>query len=359
MKQNMNDFEKRLREAETQQLEAYALGLDEAPVMYKQQSGGLLKAEAGEPMVFVASEESEDRMGDIIEVNGWKLDDYKKNPVFMFIHQHSVAPLGTVPKVWVEGKQLLNTVDWDEADPLASFVKGKYERNVMRAVSVGFRPIEFEMVDDKKGMFGAYRFKASELLEISAVPIPAHPKALQKAALTKQFYMSVPDLSLIKEDEDSVLDTEQSEVYQDLILGHEDKVTKPLVEPDVEPDVEADETSETPPDDIDVEEETVDELLVETDELTPHLDDFSDEKAVSKANRNRITRAMGLLRAVLNDSGEEEPESSQNDDSKAESDEEAEKIVVEENMAEVDWERLLQGIRDIKNKDESLTEVEG
>jgi hypothetical protein len=355
MKQNMNDFEKRLREAEVNQLEAYQLGIDEAPIMYKQQSGGLVKAETGEPMIFVASEESEDRMGDIIEVNGWKLDDFKKNPVFMFIHQHSVAPLGTVPKVWIEGKQLLNTVKWDDADPLAQFVKGKYERNVMRAVSVGFRPLEFEIVDDKtsKGLFGSYRFKSSELLEISAVPIPAHPKALQRAALTKQFYMSVPDLSFIKEDE-PILDEDQNEVYEEIVLGHEERVTEPIDKPEIE----TEESSDVPVDPVDLPDVDEDES---SDELISGLQEIEDleGRAVSKANRTRITRAIGLLRAVLNNAEEDTPDDSA-ENGKSSDEEVAEDIVsFDEELVEIDLDVLLQGIRGLKEDEETLTEVEG
>jgi len=139
---NIVEFEKRLRESELTELEAYFHGTGEAPVLYK--AYGLMeKTVHGEPLTFVASEESEDRLGDIIEVNGWELGNFKNNPVFMFLHQHNIPPIGVVSKVWKQAKQLMATVRFDDADPLAQFVKGKYEREIMRAVSVGFRPIEF------------------------------------------------------------------------------------------------------------------------------------------------------------------------------------------------------------------------
>ena len=172
------EFEKRLREADLQALDDYQAGKGEAPVIYK--SEGLLK-ESSEPMVFVASEESVDRVGDQILSEGWELDNFKHNPVFMFCHDYTLAPIGTIPKVWVEGKQLLNLVKWDEEDEFARFLKGKYTRKIMRGESVGFRPIEFEHMSD------GIRFKKQELLEISAVPIPAHPGALAKVMETRKF----------------------------------------------------------------------------------------------------------------------------------------------------------------------------
>ena len=197
---NLKEFEKRLREADLKALEEYRLGKAEAPVLYKAE-GRANKPESGKPMVFVASEESPDRHGDVIEVGGWELENFRKNPVLMFTHDYSIAPLGLVPKIWVEGKQLLNVVDWDAEDEFARFIKGKYERGFMRAQSVGFRPIEFEPIekdknkdDDDDGLFffGPKRFKKQELVEISLVPRPMHPHALRKAMDTRKFGIVMP-----------------------------------------------------------------------------------------------------------------------------------------------------------------------
>src|SRR5204862_449976 len=37
---------------------------------------------------FIASDESVDRYNEIISATGWKLDNYKRNPVFQNAHQH-------------------------------------------------------------------------------------------------------------------------------------------------------------------------------------------------------------------------------------------------------------------------------
>lgn len=186
------DMEKRLRAADLQSLHDYKAGKAEAPTLYK--ALGYIKAAAeGSPLVFVASEESEDRMGDVIASEGWDLKQFERNPVLMFIHDYRLAPIGTVPKVWVEGKQLLNSVKFDEQDPLGAFIKGKYERGIMRAESVGFRAIEWE--EQGNGI----HFLKQELLEISAVPVPAHPAALRKMMDDRRFIMAVPELVLATE----------------------------------------------------------------------------------------------------------------------------------------------------------------
>ena len=53
----------------------------------------------------------------------------------------------------------------------------------MRAVSVGFRPTvqPKRVVDAEDNLAGGYEFNGQELLELSAVPIPANPEALQRA----------------------------------------------------------------------------------------------------------------------------------------------------------------------------------
>ncbi len=182
------DMEKRLREADLKSLQDYKKGKAEAPTLYKPL--GYVKAMAeGAPMTFVANEESEDRTGDIITVLGWDLKQFETNPVLMFAHDYTMAPIGTVPKVWVEGKQLLNLVKFDMEDPLGAFIKGKYERGIMRAESVGFRALEWEELST-----GGVKFLKQELLEISAVPVPAHPAALRKMMDNRKFFIAMPEV---------------------------------------------------------------------------------------------------------------------------------------------------------------------
>ena len=210
--QHVSEWEREAREAELEALDAYRRGIAAAPVVYRpfgfrlagvglRENGlaGTIDSDRAmtDPadMVFVASEESVDRLGDVIEAAGWRLDAFKRNPVLMFAHAYSTPPVGTVPRVWIADTQLLNTVRFDEGDEFALLLKGKYERGVMRAESVGFRPLEFEQrtkaeaAGEPNGKLGL-RFKAQELLEISVVPVPMHPSALHKAlAIEPRFYL--------------------------------------------------------------------------------------------------------------------------------------------------------------------------
>lgn len=188
-------LERQLREIELEALHKYKAGTGEPPLLYKPM--GLLRAvsEDGGEMTFTASSEDADRMGDVISIDGWELANYKRNNVVMFQHDYSLAPLGTA-KVWVDkdAKQLLNTVRFDEEDDFAAFIKGKYSRGIMKAESVGFRPLEFEEIESK-GMFGSFKFTKQELLEISLVSIPANPKALRKAmGENRRFTILMPEI---------------------------------------------------------------------------------------------------------------------------------------------------------------------
>ena len=169
------DAEEEIRYKELEDLEAYRKGTAEAPDLVR--FGYVVKADASETMEFVASDESDDRYEDNIMAKGWNLKNYRANPVFLFAHDNHIPPVGKVVKIGTEGTQLLASVEWDMDDPLGSMLQNKYAKKFMRAVSVGFRPLEFEFKSEGSGI----KFLKQELLELSAVPVPAHPNALKKA----------------------------------------------------------------------------------------------------------------------------------------------------------------------------------
>jgi HK97 family phage prohead protease len=205
------DFEglyKDLREVELEQLEAYRKGVEDAPVLYRQEGYVVKKLDETDGMFdFVASEESKDRMSDVIRVGGWELKNFRKNPVLLFGHNHNLPVIGRVGRVEVSGKQLLaSKAQFDMEDPFAATIAGKYERGFMRAVSVGFRPLDFAFMNDDSG---GVDFKSQELLELSTVGVPAHPAALKKAlAVDAPFRIAnagIPNLEHVQVGDDGEL----------------------------------------------------------------------------------------------------------------------------------------------------------
>ena len=168
------------RERLLEALEAYRRGLADAPVVQKYAVESV-RAEVPEgPLTFVASDESEDRLGDVIKADGWDLDAYQNNPVFLWAHDYTRTPVGRSVWTGVEGKQLLTSVVFAPTE-FAQEVETLYRHRFLRAVSVGFRAKAFTYRKGSNGGLDGVEFTQQELLEVSAVPVPANPHALAKA----------------------------------------------------------------------------------------------------------------------------------------------------------------------------------
>jgi hypothetical protein len=131
---------------------------------------------------FIVSSEKQDRFGDVIELDGWDLSNFLKNgpgPV-LFAHRNRDLPVGTSPRVWVEGDTLRAQVDFVSRDifPFAGIVRDMVEKRVLKSSSVGFAPLEWTFDEEINGV----RFKKQELLELSIVPVPANSDAVLLSA---------------------------------------------------------------------------------------------------------------------------------------------------------------------------------
>lgn len=126
------------------------------------------------PLDFILSDESVDRMGDVIRASGWDLSSFKSNPIALMGHSHEHI-LGVWENVRIEGKRLMGTLKLANpgTSPLIDTVRSLLEQRVLRAVSVGFQPIE---ANPRKG--GGYEYTKSSLHEVSVVAVPANPNAL-------------------------------------------------------------------------------------------------------------------------------------------------------------------------------------
>ena len=141
--------------------------------------------EVGERVLeFAGSTEDVDRMGDIIRADGWVLKQFKKNPVFMWIHDYSQPPIGRGLKVWMdkETKKLMFRIEYASAEiyEFADTIYKLYKGGFLHAVSVGFIPLEWEgkSEENPSPKWEGNIFTKQELLELSAVPVPANANAL-------------------------------------------------------------------------------------------------------------------------------------------------------------------------------------
>lgn len=142
---------------------------------------------------YVVSDETPDRMGDVIRVKGWNIENYRKNPVVLWSHDGNVPPIGRATNVRRRYGPSRLTADIEfapkEAYEFADTVFQLASRGFLKATSVGFMPTQTEEVDEKKraklgmGPYGQL-YTGAELMEISVVSVPANPSALEEG--TKQ-----------------------------------------------------------------------------------------------------------------------------------------------------------------------------
>lgn len=126
----------------------------------------------------IASSESIDRYGDIIKQEGWDFKNFWDNPVMPWGHNYNDPPVATVEKLWLEDGKLMFEARFasKEAYAFADTIFQLFKEGILKAFSVGFRPKRWE--DNKTG---GRTYLEAELLEISAVTVPANPDAVTLA----------------------------------------------------------------------------------------------------------------------------------------------------------------------------------
>ena len=126
----------------------------------------------------IATTPTVDRVGDIIEPLGVKF----KNPLpLLWQHKHD-APIGhvkfgTPTEKGIEFEAELPVVE--EEGTLRDRIEEAWQSiklGLVKAVSIGFRPIEYSFIDG-----GGIRFSETEVFELSAVTIPANADAVISA----------------------------------------------------------------------------------------------------------------------------------------------------------------------------------
>ena len=102
----------------------------------------------------------------------------------LWAHDYRQPAIGRAPAVWREGQALLAQIEFAPTE-FAGQVAALYRDGYQRGVSVGFRPLRFEeRRDARSDAFLGIRFLEQELLEISAVPVPANRAALRRGVST-------------------------------------------------------------------------------------------------------------------------------------------------------------------------------
>lgn len=139
--------------------------------------------------VYRASTEAVDRSRDKMMADGWKLDNYKANPVFLMSHERKSVPVGrTIDSIittyeGVKGLYLFVYFPTKDISEKSEEAFQAVNSGLMTACSVGFRPIKYEWIDtpeqaEKYNMpMGGMIFHEQELTECSMVSVPDNQEA--------------------------------------------------------------------------------------------------------------------------------------------------------------------------------------
>jgi uncharacterized protein len=127
---------------------------------------------------FVMSTPDVDRHGEVIDQRGWKLDNFMRNPVVLWAHDHTQPAIGKIVDLGYVDGNLEGTVQFavEEYD-FAATIYRLYAGGYMNAVSVGFSctKTQYDQEND------IITLLENELYELSAVTIPANAMALAKS----------------------------------------------------------------------------------------------------------------------------------------------------------------------------------
>lgn len=167
------------------------------------------KATENRTVTFVASTDSKDRHGAVLNQRNWDIENFNRNPIIGYQHNvyggnMCIAPnpdsqLGTAKAYFSNDSKALDTqkellvditFEPEDINPLAEKIFKKVMHGTLRAVSVGFIPLLDE--NGKEGKFGrkqedktvdedTFFFFGQQLLEISLVNIPSNPDALKRS----------------------------------------------------------------------------------------------------------------------------------------------------------------------------------
>jgi hypothetical protein len=186
------------------------------------QNARVRKSDEGSRAIeFVCATDGVKRDNNRLRNDGWDIGSFAKNPVMLWAHDYNHPPVGSWRDWRIEDDEdgnpaLAMTAVFAEYE-FANTVYDLYTAGHMRAVSIGWTPLEYEEMLDDEGRVVGFDFIRNELLECSAVPIPADPDALMKA--TSRGIITPDDVGMFAQA------TRLGEVSRDVayVLDHREK----------------------------------------------------------------------------------------------------------------------------------------
>ena len=155
----------------------------------------------GKDIVAVITAGIEDRAGDVVNPNGCDLKAYEKNPVILWAHDYTRPPIGKALWTKIDGNMIKSKPKFNDL-AFSQEIKSLYDGGDLNAWSIGFRPTKTTPIYEKNdegeaGKITGYRFDKWELLEYSAVPVPACSEALTERALSVEMRKALSDMGVV------------------------------------------------------------------------------------------------------------------------------------------------------------------
>ena len=136
---------------------------------------------------FILTKKVVDRDSEVIMPKGGDFTSFKKNPVLLWAHDMHFPPIGKilVDTLKTTDDEVEADVKFDMADPFAKLIHDKYKDGFLNAGSIRFIPTEIGREQVLPGQKGATITKW-EMLEFSAVPVPANQEALAQKGFSDE-----------------------------------------------------------------------------------------------------------------------------------------------------------------------------
>lgn len=150
-------------------------------------------------LVFTVSTNEIDRDGDVVDVHGLSADSYMRNPVFLYGHDYNSLPIGRTTRLHTQQdgdvQKLKARVEFTPDSAYSAGYSGitgqtvrrMYVKNFLNATSIGFTPLETQPLVDKRVGNPGNVYLRSDLLDISAVAVPANASALMERSIDPEY----------------------------------------------------------------------------------------------------------------------------------------------------------------------------
>lgn len=187
---------------------------------------GIIEKKISEDRVieFLGSDDTKDRVGEVLTVDGWDTKSYKKNPVFLWAHSRDQLPIGKAISVKAGKEGLRFKIKFADADinPFADTVYKMYKEGYLNGVSVGFIPdYKASAYNDRTETLVTNK---KELLELSAVPVGCNPNALMQRDIENMYEKGLTDTDIAQYKERYTKETEYQDEKDQIINEQEKKI---------------------------------------------------------------------------------------------------------------------------------------